>query len=223
MQVPTGQETAIREKCERSIDVPVLEDSFVPYYDEMRKMHGSWITQRRVLFPGYVFMVTEQPKELKIALRNVGGWKNLLGIGEEITPITPEEEQYLREFLGKDQVVHASRGIIEDDKIIVTEGPLQGKEGLIRKIDRHKRLAWLEMELMGEVIRTRVSLEIYDKTKAIYVPELKLPTDLPSEKEEKEHYDITLLSSDNAVVTLDDDQSPEQIRQIYEETKKGEE
>ena len=221
MQVPTGQEGALKEKCEQMIHRPVLEKCFVPYYDEMRKQHGIWSVVRRVLFPGYIFMITQQPKELKIALGKMQGWKNLLSTGDEIVPITSAEEKALEELMSQGHVIRASRGIIQDDKIIVTEGPLMGKEGLIRKIDRHKRLAYLEMELMGEKIQTRVSLEVYDKTKTIYVPD---PSRVSQETPvaTKENYDITLLSSDNAVVTLDDDQSPEQIRQIYQETKKGE-
>lgn len=42
--------------------------------------------------------------------------------------------------------------------------PLQGKEGCIRKIDRHKRKAWLEVELFGDRQLVEVGLEIVTKT-----------------------------------------------------------
>ena len=38
-----------------------------------------------------------------------------------------------------------SKGHIREGKTHVTQGPLQGKEALSRKIDRHKRLARLEV------------------------------------------------------------------------------
>ena len=56
-----------------------------------------------------------------------------------------------------------SEGIIEGDQIIVTRGPLCGKEGLIQKIDRHKRKAWLEMKMFGREQRVEVGLEIVEK------------------------------------------------------------
>ena len=36
-----------------------------------------------------------------------------------------------------------SKGYIREGRTCVTEGPLQGRERFIRKIDRHKRLAKL--------------------------------------------------------------------------------
>ena len=36
-----------------------------------------------------------------------------------------------------------STGYIKDGTTYVTQGPLQGREKFIRRIDRHKRLAWL--------------------------------------------------------------------------------
>ena len=38
-----------------------------------------------------------------------------------------------------------------------------GLEGCIKKIDRHKRTAWLEIEMMGRIVETRVGLEVVEK------------------------------------------------------------
>ncbi|WRK52222.1 hypothetical protein SD457_17455 [Coprobacillaceae bacterium CR2/5/TPMF4] len=48
-------------------------------------------------------------------------------------------------FLNKfnSTVIDNSTGDIENGKIVVKEGPLIGEEDLIRKVDRHKRLAFL--------------------------------------------------------------------------------
>lgn len=40
---------------------------------------------------------------------------------------------FLTKFSNKDHVVDISNGIIENDKIIINEGPLIGLEGLITK------------------------------------------------------------------------------------------
>ena len=59
--------------------------------------------------------------------------------------------------------VAMSVGVMEGDRIIVKEGPLVGMEGKIKKIDRHKRMAILEVELVNRVSEMKVGLEIVEK------------------------------------------------------------
>ena len=40
-------------------------------------------------------------------------------------------------------------------------------EGLIRKIDRHKRMAYLEVEMFGRKIEMRAGLEIIEKIEQV--------------------------------------------------------
>jgi transcriptional antiterminator NusG len=49
------------------------------------------------------------------------------------------------------------------DKIHITDGPLKGRESIVRKVNRHKRLAWIEIKFMGEARLVSVALEIVDK------------------------------------------------------------
>ena len=57
-----------------------------------------------------------------------------------------------------------STGIIENSQIRILEGPLVGMEGTIRKIDRHKRKAWLEIEMFGRTVEMQVGLEVIAKS-----------------------------------------------------------
>ena len=43
------------------------------------------------------------------------------------------------------------------------EGPLVGMEGMIKRIDRHKRMAVLEVELFNRISEVKVGLEIVEK------------------------------------------------------------
>ena len=54
-------------------------------------------------------------------------------------------------------------GLIENGTVTVTEGPLTGMEGCIRRIDRHKRKAWLEIDMFGRTMEMEVGLEIIEK------------------------------------------------------------
>ena len=51
------------------------------------------------------------------------------------------------------------------DKVVVIAGSEKGKEGTIKKIDRHKRIAMIEVELFGKLTIAKVGLEIVSKTK----------------------------------------------------------
>lgn len=164
VQVRTGTEESIVQQCEKNVSDGVLERCFIPYYEEKRHIRGVWTVHKKILFPGYVFVVTEKIEGLFIELQNVIGLTKLLGIGDDIVPLREEETQFLLTFGGEKQVVEMSEGIIEQSKVRVISGPLQGMEGCIRKIDRHKRKAYLEVEMFGRMQRVQVGLEIISKT-----------------------------------------------------------
>ena len=85
-------------------------------------------------------------------------------MGEDIVPLTEEEVQFLKRFGGEEQVVEMSEGIIENSETKILSGPLVGMEGTIRKIDRHKRKAWIEIEMFGRMQLVQVGLEILKKS-----------------------------------------------------------
>ena len=87
----------------------------------------------------------------------------MLTVDGRITAIYPEEEAILRRLVDKDEVVDISKGIIADDRVIITEGPLKGMEGMIKKIDRHRRTVAIEIEMFDRKVLMNVGLEIVEK------------------------------------------------------------
>lgn len=164
VQVRTGTEEKIKIQCEKNIKEVVLERCFIPYYEERRRIRGEWVTLRKVLFSGYVFVITEKLTELYRDLKSVIGLTKLIGTGKEIVALTEEEIQFLQRIGGEEQVVEMSEGIIEQSQVKVISGPLMGMEGYIRKIDRHKRKAWLELEMFGRNQMIELGLEVVAKS-----------------------------------------------------------
>ena len=87
IQVRTGSEENIVIQCQRIIreqdcEGSVLRKCFIPYYEKQRRYEGAWHTERKMLFPGYVFLVSDDPEQLKESLRSVIGMSRLLGIGD---------------------------------------------------------------------------------------------------------------------------------------------
>ena len=82
---------------------------------------------------------------------------------ETIYPLKDGEVEFLKTFGKEDHIVNMSVGFIEGDRIHITEGPLQGREGLIAKIDRHKRIAYISVNIFNEETTAKVGLEIISK------------------------------------------------------------
>ena len=164
MQVRTGTEESICRQCRNVIGSEVLERCFIPYYEEKKRYKGRWHTQEKILFPGYVFMITDKIEELSLELRKVIGLTKLLGTGKEIAPLTSDEERWLLKLGGSKQKVEISEGIIEEGNLRITDGPLTGMEESIKRIDRHKRKAYLEVEMFGRMVEVQVGLEVVEKS-----------------------------------------------------------
>ncbi|MCD7764294.1 MAG: hypothetical protein LUI14_14140 [Lachnospiraceae bacterium] len=81
MQVQTGSEEKIQLQCQKLISTDVLQKCFIPYYKEQRKLHGEWFLLKKVLFPGYVFMITDGPEELWYDLKKGTGAYKASGDG----------------------------------------------------------------------------------------------------------------------------------------------
>ena len=53
-----------------------------------------------------------------------------------------------------------SEALKDGDQVVVTAGPLLGHEGLIKTINRRKCTAYLELNLCGRSVTTRVGLAV---------------------------------------------------------------
>ena len=164
VQVSTGAEERIRLQCEKKIDKSILEECFIPRYEEKKRFRGKWTVLTKILFPGYIFAVTDNMNDLYEELKKIDGMTKMIGTGQEIVPLTDEEVDFIKRFGGEEKVVQMSEGIIENSQVRILSGPLEGMEAFIRKIDRHKRKAWLEIEMFGRMQRVEVGLEIISKT-----------------------------------------------------------
>ena len=87
----------------------------------------------------------------------------LLKDDEYIIPLSDSDESMVKELSDEDHVIKASIGYLKGDTLIVTDGPLKGHEGQVVKIDRHKRIAVLSVEFLGEKRNLTVGLEVVKK------------------------------------------------------------
>lgn len=164
LQVPGGRECVARDLLEKLIGDSVGE-CFVPLYERMRRRDGGWVREAQRLFPGYVFITTNDIDNVAQRLRELPFFAKVIGGHDEAyVPLMPEEVAWLQALTNvESHTVELSTGVIEGDEVKIWKGPLKGQEAKIRKIDRHKRLAYVEMHMFGRTKVIKVGLEIVSK------------------------------------------------------------
>lgn len=170
IQVIGGHEQQVLDQVRAIVDSAAYKRVFIPRYEIQKRYAGQWQMRKEILFPGYVFVDTKTPDLFHSELGKLSSMTRLLSSGDssegkKFIPLTPQEQVLISAFIGDvDHVMKMSEGIIEGDEIVVLKGPLMNHSGLVRKIDRHKRLAYLEMDMFGRPLTIKAGLEIVRKS-----------------------------------------------------------
>lgn len=99
MQVISGREEHTVLMVKRTLSRGILKYCFVPMRRMKKKYRGEWLEITEKLFPGYVFLVSEQPQLLYDELKNIPALTKLLGSCEEyFTPLSDEDVRFLRKL-----------------------------------------------------------------------------------------------------------------------------
>ena len=141
-------------------------ETLVPRRKLQFRVKGAWRVEEDVVFPGYVFVVADAAAGIEEAVRATPYAVRLLGAGQDgsLRALAPEEEALVRVLYGEDgEALDVSRGIAEGDRVVVTTGPLVGMESVIKKVDRHKRRAFIDVDLCGRTVTVKVGLEVVEK------------------------------------------------------------
>lgn len=168
VQVATGKEETLCGLIERVAPKGTLEECFSPRYETQKKVKGVWLPCEKPLFPGYLIAVSNQIEKLEVALRRVPEFTRVLSLGEAFVPLHEEDQAWIGAFTEKGaRTVPMSMGVMEGDRVVVISGPLAGHEALIKKVNRHRSLAFLEFEICGRRVTTKVGLGIVRKREEI--------------------------------------------------------
>lgn len=139
---------------------------FVPTYDCMKKYQGSWHMEQKPLLADCFFIECKDKETLQNTLNQQQCSQPLADdIISGARALQPEQEKFLKSLMQPDtKRISMSTGYIKDGTTYVTQGPLQGREKYIRKIDRHKRLAWLMIPAGDNTWKMSAGLEIISKS-----------------------------------------------------------
>jgi len=166
LYVKSGFEDEIAHK----INEQEIVHAFVPRKIKIYKRQGKIIKVNDIVFKSYVFVETDMDYEtfhLQVVNKikvHTAFFKTLIHkVDKNIETLYPSEKEFLLSLMNKDHLIESSIGFIEGDKVTITSGPLMGKESIIQKINKHKRIAMMEVEMMGRHIEMQIPLELIFK------------------------------------------------------------
>jgi transcriptional antiterminator NusG len=165
--VKTGQEQkAAREiKTILKDDVSQLELLIETFF----KKQGLVKKDVKPAFPGYIFFQSEIDNDDFVIKSRTCRYNSNVIIGllrykNTFQAVMQENEREAIEYLwqGK-KYLENSVGYFKGDHVVISKGPLAGRESVIKTINRHKRQAVIEIEFMGGSRQITVGLEIIDR------------------------------------------------------------
>ncbi len=165
--VQTGREHKVEIFLKEWFDAEILVP-FVPLQEILFKKAGTVKKQLKPLFPGYVFIESELTsqeflKKTSTLIYTSHFIVSLLKYSDTEISMRDAERQILLGLCNNSHCIESSSGIINGDRIQIIDGPLKGYESIIKRVNRHKRQALIEIELIGDRRQISVPLEVVQK------------------------------------------------------------
>lgn len=128
-------------------------ENFLPQYESVRKWKDRKVRLQMPLFPGYVFVHLALQNRLRVL--QVPGVACLVGFAGRPVAVPEEEFARIRGFLNKGLRAAPHRYLTVGRRVRVTNGPLQGLEGVLLRRKNKTRFV-----LSFELIMRSVAVEI---------------------------------------------------------------
>ena len=167
LQIEGGREVATASLIARMAPQGLVRECFAPSFVHDVKYKGVWYPTGKVMFPGYVVAVTDDPRELRCYLAHVPRFARLLGAGgQAVTPLSDTDRSLIERLTEPgSRTVANSTAYAVGDRVVVTAGPLMGHEGWITAFNRKKSMAFLRVEgLFGrDYVTGRAGLQVLER------------------------------------------------------------
>ncbi|AHC14468.1 antiterminator LoaP [Salinispira pacifica] len=152
LQCLSGNEDQLRKRLVLA-HPELAEHVHIPRRHMKIRKQGRHFTKEYILFPGYIFLETEHlEKNYLESIRTIDSALRILPDSLHPLPLNRGERELLSRLLRNGEVLGSSAVQFDtNNRIQVIQGPLEGLEGSIVKVDRRKG-------------RARVRLDMYDRT-----------------------------------------------------------
>lgn len=160
----SGQENKIKTYIESEIDrhglSSFVDDVLVPTEKVIQIRKGKKINKERVFFPGYIMVKANLAGEVPHVIRSITNVIGFLGETKGGEPV-PLRESEVNRMLGKvDELAVQSDNVAIpftfSETVKVIDGPFNGFNGTIEKINEEKR----KLEVMVKIFGRKTPLEL---------------------------------------------------------------
>jgi transcriptional antiterminator NusG len=129
------------------------------------RKQGKKRTWQAPIFPGYLFWQAEElDPDVYWLFKRTSGFIRFLKSNRNIEPLSGASERLLLHFLQHGEIVGASKvSFDQGDRIQVLSGPMQGLEGQIKKVNKRKGRAKIELMLYEESFLIDFAFDIIGK------------------------------------------------------------
>ena len=166
IQVKTGKEQQAIEDILKNKPDDASFDVFSPYRKSLRKYKGETKEVIERCFPGYIFVETNNVRELFRQLYFTPGFQKLLGREEGTENFVPldKDESRMIDILysaNNNRITEISNIEVKEGEMIrVLDGPLMGLETKIKKVNLHKRTVLVEFMMCGRLVTAPIGINI---------------------------------------------------------------
>jgi transcriptional antiterminator NusG len=163
----SGYENKVRHNLEQRIETMGMKDMIfdvvIPTQEEIEVKDGKRRSVERHIFPGYVLVNLQLTEESWYVVRNTPGVTGFVGMGNNPTPLRPEEvAQIIKRMEADAPTVKVTYKVGERVRII--DGPFNDFRGIVSEIDMERTKVRVNVSFFGR--ETPVELDFLQVEKA---------------------------------------------------------
>ncbi|MBC7809688.1 MAG: transcription termination/antitermination protein NusG [Burkholderiales bacterium] len=163
----SGYENKVRHAIEQRIETMGMRDKIfdviVPTEEEIEVKDGKRRTVEKRVFPGYILVEMKMDEDSWYVVRNTPGVTGFVGMGNDPTPLRPEEVKQIMERMTEDAPkVKVTFKI--GQKVRIVDGPFNDFIGTVADIDQDKSKVRVMVNFFGR--DTPVELDFLEVEKA---------------------------------------------------------
>ena len=162
----SGYENKVRHAIEQRIETMGMRDRIfdviVPTEEEIEVKDGKRRTVERRVFPGYILVEMKMDEDSWYVVRNTPGVTGFVGMGNDPTPLRPEEvKQIMDRMSSESPVVKVNFKV--GQKVRIVDGPFNDFIGVVSAIDPDKSKVRVMVSFFGR--ETPVELDFLEVEK----------------------------------------------------------
>jgi transcriptional antiterminator NusG len=163
----SGYENKVRHNLEQRIETMGMKDRIfdvvVPTEEEIEVKNGKRKTVERRVFPGYILVQMIMTEESWYVVRNTPGVTGFVGMGNEPTPLRPEEvSQIIKRMEAEAPRIKVT--FTTGQKVRIIDGPFNDFIGTVDEIDMERAKVRVMVSFFGR--ETPVELDFLQVEKA---------------------------------------------------------